>query len=302
MKNISYKKKRHPESPGSRIFSLINGLILLLLAGICLVPVINVLMISLSSNDAVRAGRVTFWPVEFTLSSYQYVAHRVAFWKAMGVTLLRCALGVSINVALCILTAYPLSKTNSRFRGRTVYTWFFFLTMLINGGLIPAFMTVKSLHLVGTIWALVLPGAVPVFNVVLMINFFRTVPPDLEEAAIVDGASQWQIMAKIFVPVCVPSIATILLFSLVSHWNSWFDGIIYMNKPDQYPLQSYLNTIIIDVSTLTSGTIDHQLMNLISNRTVKCAQIFVSMVPILLLYPFLQRYFVKGMVMGSVKG
>ena len=108
MKNISYKKKRHPQSPGSRIFSLINGLILLLLAGICLVPVINVLMISLSSNDAVRAGRVTFWPVEFTLSSYQYVAHRIAFWKAMGVTLLRCALGVSINVVLCILTAYPL--------------------------------------------------------------------------------------------------------------------------------------------------------------------------------------------------
>lgn len=302
MRNVMKKKDRMPESFGSRVFSAVNGLLLILLAAVCLLPMVNVLMISLSSNDAVRAGRVTFWPVDFTLSSYQYVAHRTAFWKAMGVTVLRCVLGVAINVLMCILTAYPLSKPKNRFRGRTFYTWFFFLTMLINGGLIPSFMTVKSLHLLGTIWALVLPGAVPVFNVVLMINFFRTVPMELEEAAIVDGAGQWQIMTKIFVPVCRPSVATIMLFSLVSHWNAWFDGIIYMNKPDQYPLQSYLNTIIIDAASLTAGTFDYQLINLISDRTVKCAQIFVSMVPILILYPFLQRYFVKGMVMGSVKG
>lgn len=302
MRNVMKKKDRMPESFGSRVFSAVNGLLLILLAAVCLLPMVNVLMISLSSNDAVRAGRVTFWPVDFTLSSYQYVAHRTAFWKAMGVTVLRCVLGVTINVLMCILTAYPLSKPKNRFRGRTFYTWFFFLTMLINGGLIPSFMTVKSLHLLGTIWALVLPGAVPVFNVVLMINFFRTVPMELEEAAIVDGAGQWQIMTKIFVPVCRPSVATIMLFSLVSHWNAWFDGIIYMNKPDQYPLQSYLNTIIIDAASLTAGTFDYQLINLISDRTVKCAQIFVSMVPILILYPFLQRYFVKGMVMGSVKG
>ena len=302
MQSITKKKNMHPESFGSKMFSAVNGLILILLAAICLLPVINVLMISLSSNDAVRAGKVTFWPVDFTLSSYQYVAHRTAFWRAMGVTLLRCALGVTLNVLLCIMTAYPLSKPGTRFRGRTAYTWFFFLTMLINGGLIPSFMTVKSLHLLGTIWALVLPGAVPVFNVVLMINFFRTVPTELEEAAIVDGVGQMQILTKIFLPVCKPSVATIMLFSLVSHWNAWFDGIIYMNKPDQYPLQSYLNTIIIDAASLTAGTFDYQLINLISDRTVKCAQIFVSMVPILLLYPFLQRYFVKGMVMGSVKG
>lgn len=302
MRGIVKRKNKKPESFGSKAFSAVNGLILTILAAICLLPVVNVLMISLSSNDAVRAGRVSFWPVEFTLSSYEYVAHRAAFWKSMGVSLLRCVLGVSINVLMCILTAYPLSKPSSRFKGRTAYTWFFFLTMLINGGLIPAFMTVKSLHLLGTIWALVLPGAVPVFNVVLMINFFRTVPTELEEAAIMDGAGQWQIMVKIFVPICRPSVATIMMFSLVSHWNAWFDGIIYMNKPDQYPLQSYLNTIIIDAANLTVGSFDYQLMNLISDRTVKCAQIFVSMVPMLLIYPFLQRYFVKGMVMGSVKG
>lgn len=296
------RKKWSKLSSGAKVFYLINGLILVLLAAICILPVWNVLVISLSNNDAVRTGKVTFWPVDFNLSSYQYVAERASFWRAMGVAILRCVLGVSMNVFMCIIVAYPLSKPKGRFHGRTLYVWFFFLTMLINGGLIPSFMTIKSLHLLGSIWALVLPGAVPVFNVVMMINFFRVVPLELEEAAVVDGASQWQIMSRIFVPVSKPSIATILLFSLVGHWNSWFDGIIYMNKPEQYPLQSYLKTIIIDASTLTSANVDWQVMASISERTVKCAQIFVSMIPIMLIYPFLQKYFVKGMVMGSVKG
>lgn len=298
---MTNRKKKHRMPAGARVFYVVNGAILIALAAICILPVINVLMISLSSNDAVRSGKVSFWPVDFTLSSYEYVAQRASFWRAMSVTLIRCVLGVTVNVFMCLITAYPLSKAKGRFHGRTVYVWFFFLTMLINGGLIPSFMTVKSLHLVGTIWALILPGAVPVFNVVMMINFFRVVPNELEEAAIMDGANQWQILGKIFIPVSKPSIATIFLFCLVSHWNSWFDGIIYMNKPEQYPLQSYLKTIIIDASTLTGST-DWQLMALISERTVKCAQIFVSMIPIMLIYPFLQKYFVKGMVMGSVKG
>ena len=290
------------ESVGSRIFTIINTLILAFLALICILPLINILAISLSSNAAATAGLVKLLPVDFTLKSYEYVAKRAAFWKSLGVTVIRWLLGVSLNVIMCVLVAYPLSKDNRKLKLRTVYTWFFFITMLINAGLIPWYMTIKSVHLLGTIWALVLPGAVPVFSVVLMLNFFRAIPEELEEAAFMDGAGHWNIMARIYVPLSKASIATICLFALVYHWNSWFDGIILMNKPTQYPLQSYLQTIIIQGDTSVNSTTDWQTMALISDRTVKCAQIFLSTLPIVAAYPFLQRYFVKGMVMGSVKG
>lgn len=290
------------ESVGSHIFTIINTLILAFLALICILPLINILAISLSSNAAATAGLVKLLPVDFTLKSYEYVAKRAAFWKSLGVTVIRCLLGVSLNVIMCVLVAYPLSKDNRKLKLRTVYTWFFFITMLINAGLIPWYMTIKSVHLLGTIWALVLPGAVPVFSVVLMLNFFRAIPEELEEAAFMDGAGHWNIMARIYVPLSKASIATICLFALVYHWNSWFDGIILMNKPTQYPLQSYLQTIIIQGDTSVNSTTDWQTMTLISDRTVKCAQIFLSTLPIVAAYPFLQRYFVKGMVMGSVKG
>lgn len=296
------KGTRIKESMGSRVFNVVNVLILAFLALICIIPLINILAISLSSNAATTAGLVKLWPVEFTLKSYEYVAKRAAFWKSLGVTILRCALGVSLNVLLCVMTAYPLSKDNRKLRARTVYAWFFFITMLINGGLIPQYMTIKSTHLLGTIWALVIPGAVPVFSVVLMLNFFRAIPEELEEAAFMDGASHWSILTRIFIPLSKASIATICLFALVYHWNSWFDGIIMMNKPDQYPLQSYLHTIIIQGDTSVNSTTDWQTMALVSDRTVKCAQIFLSTLPIVAAYPFLQRYFVKGMVLGSVKG
>lgn len=290
------------ESLGSRIFSILNGLLLGILALICILPLINILAISLSSNAAATAGMVNFWPVDFTLKSYEYVAKRIAFWKSLGVTLLRCLLGVSLNMLMCILVAYPLSKDNGKLRLRTVYAWFFFITMLINAGLIPWYMTIKSVHLIGTIWALVLPGAVPVFSMVLMLNFFRAIPDELEEAAFMDGANHWKILLKIYVPLSKASIATICLFALVYHWNSWFDGIILMNKPGQYPLQSYLQTIIIQGDTSLNSVTDWQTVALISDRTVKCAQIFLATLPIVAAYPFLQRYFVKGMVLGSVKG
>ncbi len=304
MKNNKTARKgtRIKESVGSHVFNVVNVLILAFLALICIVPLINILAISLSSNAATTAGLVKLWPVEFTLKSYEYVAKRAAFWKSLGVTILRCALGVSLNVLLCVMTAYPLSKDNRKLRARTFYAWFFFITMLINGGLIPQYMTIKSTHLLGTIWALVIPGAVPVFSVVLMLNFFRAIPEELEEAAFMDGASHWSILTRIFIPLSKASIATICLFALVYHWNSWFDGIIMMNKPDQYPLQSYLHTIIIQGDTSVNSTTDWQTMALVSDRTVKCAQIFLSTLPIVAAYPFLQRYFVKGMVLGSVKG
>lgn len=220
----------------------------------------------------------------------------------MLVSVERVVLGGSINLVLTILVSYPLSKETKDFRSRTFYAWFFFITMLFSGGLIPWYMTIKQLRLTDTIWALVLPGAVPVFSVIILLNFFREVPKELSEAAFIDGAGQWTTLWKIYVPVSTPALATILLFALVGHWNSWFDGLILMNNPKHYPLQSYIQTIVVarDFTSMTKEQISE--LATISDRTIKAAQIFLGSLPIMLVYPFLQKYFVKGIVLGSVKG
>ena len=173
--------------------------------------------------------------------------------------------------------------------------------MIFGGGLIPHYMVVKYTGLIDKIWALVIPGAFNVFYVILLLNFFRQVPEELEEAGLLDGAGNWGILWRIYVPVSLPSLATITLFILVNHWNSWFDGIIYMNNPAKYPLQSYLQNVIIRRTMSSIGT-DWMELAEISDRTIKCSQIFLGALPILMVYPFLQRYFVKGMTLGSVKG
>jgi len=176
------------------------------------------------------------------------------------------------------------------------------ITMLFSGGMIPWYITISKLNLLGSIWALVLPPAVPVFNVLVLMNFFRELPPELEEAAIIDGAGQWQTMMRIFLPLSVPSLATLTVFVTVAHWNSWFDGLILMSRAEQYPLQSYLQTIVIQRSNTFLSLSDIKRLKLVNERTSKSAQIFIGMLPILMVYPFFQKYFTKGLILGSVKG
>jgi putative aldouronate transport system permease protein len=286
---------------GYRIFNIVNQVLMIGLSLLCVLPVLHTLAISFSSSSAAAAGYVTLWPVEFTWKSYEFVIAKPEFLTAMGITVLRVLLGVAINMLLTIIIAYPLSKEARVFRWRTVYVWFFVFTILFHGGLIPTYMVVKNLGLIDTIWALVLPGAVPVFNVILLLNFFRTLPKELEEAAAIDGAGHGTVLWRLFVPLSLPALATVTLFTIVGHWNSWFDGLIYMNRPEHYPLQSYLQTVVIqnDLSLLSST--DLELLQTISDRTTKAAQIFLAALPVLVVYPFLQRYFVKGIVVGSVK-
>ena len=286
----------------SRLAKVAIIIVLIASALMCFLPLMNVFALSLSSNTAALAGEVMFWPVDFTFDSYEYVADRAAFWQSMLVSLKRLALGVPINILLTILSAYPLSKENNRFRGRTIYAWFFFITMLINGGLIPRYMVIKETGLLGSIWALILPGAVGVFNIVLMMNFFRQIPQEMEEAALVDGAGQWRILFQIYLPAATASLATITLFITVGHWNEWFDGIILMKKTTQYPLQSYLHTVVVEKDLSLSATADWQMLASVSEETVKAAQIFLAALPIMMVYPFLQKYFDKGLTVGSVKG
>ncbi len=292
----------HKLSMGRKAFLVVNYTLLLLAALACILPLINVLAISFSSKAAAAAGYVKLWPVDFTLSSYQYALSKPEFLDGFLVSVERVALGFGVNMLLTVLTAYPLAKERSAFRTRHIYAWFFIVTMLFNGGLIPTYMTIKETGLLDSIWALVLPGAVPVFNVILLMNFFRNLPKEIEEAALIDGAGHWRILWQIFVPLSLPAIATVTLFTVVHHWNSWFDGLIYMNSPANYPLQSYLQTIIITPELNAVSGNELLDMNEVSDRTFKAAQVFLASLPVLVLYPFLQKFFMKGLVMGSVKG
>ena len=288
-------------------FSILNPIFLVAAAILCLLPFIHVLAISLSKSTIAMAGEVSFWPKGFNLISYKVVLRRQEFWRAMVVSLERLLLAVPSNMALTILAAYPLSKSVRNFRSRTVYVWIIFFTMLFTGGLIPTYVLIQQLGMLDSIWALVLPPpfGVPVFNVLILLNFFRNIPTELEEAAFMDGASHWTILGRIYIPTSMAALATLTLFVAVRHWNSWFDGMIFMNTPEHYPMQTFLRSIVIlpDTSMRKSLTIaEVQELAHISERTVKSAQIFIGALPILVVYPYLQRYFVKGMVLGSLKG
>lgn len=282
-------------------FSVVNSIILSLTCIICLIPFIHIVSLSFSDKAAVLGGLVKLWPVHFTWEPYSYVLERTAFWRSFGMTLERVFIGATINVLLVILLAYPLSKPNNKLRFRSVYVWIFFFTMLFNGGLIPNYILVKELHMLDTIWALVLPGAVSVFNIILMLNFFREVPHELEDAAFIDGAGHMRTLWQIYVPMSLPAIATITLFCIVGHWNAWFDGMIYM-KGNHYPLQTYLQSIVIKFDFNTMSASEAQRLAKLNDRSVKAAQMIVAAIPILLVYPYLQKYFVAGIRLGSVKG
>ncbi len=296
--NQMIKKRRKKRE----LFNTVNITILVLLAAVCLVPLIHIMAVSFSSSTAAATGQVTLWPKDFSLNSYEYVAKRIAFWQSMWTSVKRIVIGGALNMLLIILVAYPLSMKNSAFKYRTVYVWVFFITMLFNGGLIPTYMVVKDLGLLDNMFSLILPTAVPVFSVILLLNFFREIPEELSEAAFIDGAGHFTTLWKIYVPLSKPALATLLLFALVYHWNSWFDGLLYMNNPENYPLQSYIQTIIVQRSYSMLSREEIAELATISDRTLRASQIFLGSLPIIAVYPFLQKYFVKGIVLGGVKG
>jgi putative aldouronate transport system permease protein len=282
--------------------NLANLFVLALLAILCLFPIVHTLALSLSSATAAASGRVTIWPVEFTLQSYRFVLDNPAFIRSFGVSLLRVLVGTPVNMILTILVAYPLSRSNNEFRMRGFFVWFFLITVLFSGGLIPWYMVIRQTGLIDSFWALIIPGALPVFNVILLTNSFRSIPKELEEAAAMDGAGHWTVLFRVLLPLSLPILATLTLFVAVFHWNSWFDGLILMNSPDKYPLQSYLQTVVVNPDPRMLTERDLALLQIISNRTTRAAQIFIAMIPILAIYPSLQRYFTTGIKLGSVKG
>lgn len=294
----------HYKSTSRTVFNLFNYAFLILTSLLCVLPFVNLLAVSFSGSAAVTAGKVSFWPVDFTTKAYEFALHGGKFFRALLISVERVALGVSLNLVLMIITAYPLSKQKTQLAGRNLYMTFFVITMLINGGLIPTYLVVVKAGLINSVWSLILPGALPVYNMIILMNFIRGLPEEMEEAARIDGAGYFQVLWKILLPVLKPALATVGLFAIVGHWNSWFDGIIYMNNTARYPLQSYLQTLLqnFDQIMQKSGTDYTKLLSMMNARTGRASQLFLGALPIMLIYPFLQKYFTKGLVIGSVKG
>lgn len=286
---------------GSRLFDIFLIIILVGIALLCILPIWYTLAVSLSDNAAASSGRVGLWPVGFNFSSYKEIMGDSKFFNSFWISIQRVVLGSGLNFVIILLMAYPLSKGAKELPFRNVLMWILVFTMLFNGGLIPWYMTIKSLGLINNIWALVLGSSVPVFSVILVINFFRNLPKELEEAALVDGAGPWRMMIQIFVPLAGPVIATVTLFSIVYHWNEFFNGLVLMSTADHYPLQTYIQqmVVVIDANTMSAEQI--QRMSELSNRTLNSAKIFIAMIPVLAVYPFLQRFFITGITLGSVK-
>ncbi|MCM3411824.1 carbohydrate ABC transporter permease [Metabacillus litoralis] len=278
--------------------------IVIFLGLICLLPLWNILAISFSSSEAVAANAVGLTPINFTTKAYTMIMEDGQFWRSFSISIQRVILSLIINMIIIVLMAYPLSKSKRNFRGRNIYMNLIIFAMLFNGGMIPTYLVVKNLDLLNTIWSLVLPGAVQIFSIILVMNFFIGVPKSLEEAAIMDGANPWQILIKVYIPISLPALATVALFSIVGNWNDFFSGLIYMTKVSNYPLMTYIQSLSIDIQDmLKAGASSSQLENVteVSNRNLNAAKIVISTIPLLLIYPLLQKYFITGIVVGSVK-
>lgn len=288
-------------SLGDRIFQAVNYIILTIVTLTCLLPMLHVLALSFSDSVSATANKVLFIPKGFNLAAYQTMFSNPIFLNSFFISVFRTVVGTAINLFVTILAAYPLSKENSELRGRKWISLFFIIPMMISGGLIPNYLLVNSLGMIDSVWSLIIPGCLPIGNVVLMMNFFRGINKSILEAAYIDGASEFSILTRVVLPLSTASIATITLFQMVAHWNDWFGATIYINDNRKWPLQTLLRQMLksIDISTFGADTISQ--LRLLSDRSFRGAMIIFATIPILCVYPFMQRHFVAGITIGSVK-
>lgn len=286
-------------SNASRIFDIVNAIFLTLLAVVTLYPFYYVAIISLSGPSPVLRGEVYLFPREFSLASYAAILKNVEFYGAFLNSVYYTALGTAINLFMTVLAAYPLSiKT---FSGKKFMSMMVVVAMLTSGGMIPTYLLVKSLGMLNTVWALVIPGAIRTWNMVVIRTYFQELPESLRESARIDGANDFTILFRITLPLSLPVLATIGLFYSVGHWNSFMPALIYLTDKKMYPLQLVLRMMLVenyvdpDYATVNE---DSEVISL----TIKYAAVMVSTLPILFVYPFIQKYFVKGALVGSLKG
>lgn len=294
---MGYKSTRY------KIFYAGTIIFLIFLALVCLLPMLHVLAVSFSDPDYVIRGQVSLIPKGFTLETYKIILGMPTLVRGFSNSLFRVIVGVTVNVLLMLLTAYPLSKYDNELPGRSIYVWFLMIPTLFSGGLIPTYLSIKSLNLLDNFWVLILPMALPILNCIMVMNYMRGIPHEIIEASQIDGANELQVLFKIVLPMSVPVIATVGMFSLIDHWNAWFDATLYLSNPFQWPIQSVLRSVLtttrMDTSMLGKST---EMLKYLNQTTLSSAFIILVSLPIVCIYPFLQKFFVKGIVMGSVKG
>ncbi|MEW4369950.1 carbohydrate ABC transporter permease [Paenibacillus sp. WLX1005] len=297
------------ESPSDRVFLIFNYIYLAIALTCVLYPLVYIVSASISSPTYVNSGEMWLFPKGITFEGYQRVFENQSIWQGYGNTILYTVVGTLVNLIVTIPAAYALSRSD--FVGRGFFMGMFLVTMFFSGGLIPTYLLVKNLGMVNTMWALILPGAASVWNIIVARTFFQsTIPKELQEAAHIDGCTNLRLFWKIVVPLSAPIIAVMALFYGVGHWNSYFNALVYLNDESKYPLQMVLRQILVlqemtgsGIGAATSGEAA-MAMNARADAAalLKYAVIIVSTLPIIAIYPFLQRYFVQGVMIGSVKG
>ncbi len=284
----------------NRLFNFLNLALLVVFTLIVIVPIWNVVVSSFTSSTALADGHSIFWSQDFTLQNYQKVFADTSIWRAFGISIAKTVVGAFTHVLFCAMVAYGLSKKH--LVGRGFYTRFGVITLYFGGGMIPYYLLIRSLGLLDSFWVYIIPGMLSYYDVIILMNFFRDVPASLEESAKIDGASDWTIFTKIFLPLSKPALATITLFNGVAQWNDFMTAKMFITNQNLYPLQMKIYEII--VQSQTKGFDNAALTNSVvqsSSKGVQLATIIVTTVPILVIYPLLQRYFISGMMVGAVK-
>ena len=286
---------------GERIGNTIILILLTLLSLIMIYPFWHVLMYSISDAKLALGGGIFLWPRGFSLYGYKLVTKNAQIWIAYRNTILKTAAGTALSVLLSAMTAYPLSVR--RLRGRNGFSMMIFFTMLFGGGTIPTYLLVKSLGLIDTFWALILPGAVSAYNMFILRNYMQSLPAELEESARIDGARAFTILFRIIIPLSAPSLAAIAMFYGVGNWNSYMDCLLYTNKPELQVLQLYLRQVLLQTSSSNASmAVAGSTEEYISDTAMQMVIIAVTVIPILIVYPWLQRFYTKGITVGAVKG
>ena len=298
------KNKRIKRSGADKRFDVINLILMGLLLVIFVWPLWFIIIASFSNPNEVWNGNVVLWPIGFNLDAYKEALKYENIWIGYKNTIIYTVIGTLINIIMTICAAYPLSRKD--FMPRNVLMMMFMVTMFFSGGLIPTYMVVNSLHLSNTIWAMMIPNAVTIFNVIITRTYFvNSIPMSLQEAAELDGANTFQYLIKVVLPLSKPILAVIVLYYGVAHWNDFFSALIYLKDKELLPLQSFLRDLLIN-SQVDTNMAGLDLAEVEAKRqlaeTLKYSIIIISTVPILCIYPFIQKYFVKGIMIGAIKG
>jgi len=291
----------HDRTLGSRLFEWILYASMILISFMSLAPIIHSTAISFSDAAQANSGYVSFWPKGYSLAAYKKVMEDTQFFVSFMVSIERVAVGVTLALIVTVLMAYPLSRETRDFRYRNVVMWLLLFVMMFNGGLIPGYMATKSLGLMNSFWVLVLPGLANVFNAILVMNFFRNLPKELDDCSSIDGAGPWRKLFGIYFPLSLPVLATITLFNIVGIWNEYFTAMIFITDQNLLPLQTYLQQMVvqIDPTQMDSSTLSR--ISEYTGVTLNSAKLVVSIIPIIIIYPLLQKYFITGITLGSVK-